>query len=51
MITRFFLLKKPGITEELIDKALENGYIVESYNHDKEIKYTITAKGIDKRDK
>lgn len=51
MITRFFLLRKPGVTEELIDEALRNGYIVESYNYDKEIRYTITARGIDKRDK
>ena len=49
-ITRFFLLNKSPVTKELIDEALQKGYIVETTPcEDGGIRYSITEKGIRKR--
>ena len=49
-IARSFLLRKPNITEELIEEAIDDGYIREIHNDNDEIQYVITSEGIRKRD-
>ena len=49
-IARGFLLRKPSITEELIEEAIDDGYIREIYSNNNEIQYIITSEGIKKRD-
>ena len=50
-ITRSFLLRKPSITTDLIDRAIQLNYIVKTTpSKDGDIRYTITEKGIKKRD-
>ena len=49
-IARSFLLQKPNITEELIEEAINDGYIREIDNDNDEIQYVITVEGIRKRD-
>ena len=45
-----FLLRKPDITEDLIEEAINEGYIREIHNDNDEIQYVITVEGIRKRD-
>lgn len=49
-ISRRFLLRKPDITEDLIEEAINEGYIREIHNENDEIQYVITVEGIKKRD-
>lgn len=49
-IARSFLLRKPNITEELIEEAIDDGYIREIHSNNNEIQYIITSEGIKKRD-
>ena len=49
-ISRRFLLRKPDITEDLIEEAINEGYIREIHNDNDEIQYVITSEGITKRD-
>ena len=49
-ISRRFLLRKPDITEDLIEEAINEGYIREIHNDNDEIQYVITVEGIRKRD-
>jgi hypothetical protein len=49
-IARSFLLRKPNITEELIEEAINEDYIREIHNDNDEIQYVITVEGIRKRD-
>ena len=49
-ISRRFLLRKPDITEDLIEEAINEGYIREIHNDNDEIQYVITSEGIRKRD-
>ena len=49
-ISRRFLLRKPDITEDLIEEAINEGYIREMHNENDEIQYVITVEGIRKRD-
>ena len=49
-ISRRFLLRKPDITEDLIEEAINEGYIREIHNENDEIQYVITVEGIRKRD-
>ena len=49
-ISRRFLLRKPDITEDLIEEAINKGYIREIHNDNDEIQYVITVEGIRKRD-
>ena len=49
-IARSFLLRKPNITEELIEEAIDDGYIREIHSNNHEIQYIITSEGIKKRD-
>ena len=49
-IARGFLLRKPNITEELIEEAINEDYIREIHNDNNEIQYIITSEGIKKRD-
>ena len=49
-IARSFLLRKPNITEELIEEAINEEYIREIHNDNDEIQYVITVEGIRKRD-
>ena len=49
-ISRSFLLRKPDITEDLIEEAINEGYIREIHNDNDEIQYIITSEGIRKRD-
>ena len=49
-IARSFLLRKPNITEELIEEAINDGYIREMHSNNNEIQYIITIEGIKKRD-
>ena len=49
-IARSFLLRKPNITEELIEEAINEDYIREIHNGNDEIQYVITVEGIRKRD-
>ena len=49
-IARSFLLRKPNITEELIEEAINEDYIREIHNDNDEIQYVITVEGVRKRD-
>ena len=49
-ISRSFLLRKPNITEELLEEAINKGYIQEIHGNNNEIQYIITSEGIRKRD-
>ena len=49
-ISRRFLLRKPDITKDLIEEAINEGYIREIHNDNDEIQYVITSEGITKRD-
>ena len=49
-ISRRFLLRKPDITEDLIEEAINEGYLREIHNENDEIQYVITVEGIRKRD-
>ena len=49
-ISKRFLLRKPDITEDLIEEAINKGYIREIHNDNDEIQYVITVEGIRKRD-
>ena len=49
-IARSFSLRKPNITEELIDEAIDKRYIREIHSNNDEIQYVITSEGITKRD-
>lgn len=49
-IARSFLLRKPDITEDLIEAAIAEGYIREIHTDNNEIQYIITSEGIGKRD-
>ena len=49
-ISRRFLLRKPDITEDLIEEAINEDYIREIHNDNDEIQYVITVEGIKKRD-
>ena len=49
-IARIFLLRKPNITEELIEEAIDEGYIREIHGNNNEIQYIITSEGVRKRD-
>ena len=49
-ISRRFLLRKPDTTEDLIEEAINEGYIREMHNENDEIQYVITVEGIRKRE-
>ena len=49
-IARSFLLRKPNITEELIEEAINEDYIREIHNDNDEIQYVLTVEGIRKRE-
>ena len=44
------MLRKPNITEELIEEAINEDYIREIHNDNDEIQYVITVEGVRKRD-
>ena len=51
-VTRSRLLRVPNITEDLLSQAESLGYIKECVpTVDGDVRYTITSKGIEKRDK
>ena len=52
LLSRDYLMHRPGISEDLIDEAIELGFIKEiDRTDDGDCRYIITEAGIERRDK